>query len=557
MTLSRSLLGASLAFPVAVLAQPSLPLKHMPEPTTAAVTAADLMTRLYLVADDSMMGRQAGTEGNLKATAYIAAEAERLGLQPAGDSGTFFQWIPLVRRTYASPAMLRVDGTPITSPRDWLPFGTRGTPRPVDGARVIFGGTFTDSTTWITAAQAAGHVVLFMTPRDAQGPLPIVPVIRGNSRFAGAAGVAVIGLERVTPAMMPALTRRTSGLRASAGSVASPQVFLVTNGTGALMLRRPLDRATAGDTGAVLHGSIAIEETPLPARNVVAVLPGRDPALGGEFVALGAHSDHIGIRDTPADHDSLRAFNAAAWEMGGRTGSGHAPSSAQLATIRVDVDSLRRLHAARIDSINNGADDDGSGTVALLEIAEAVATTRIHPRRSLLFVWHTGEELGLLGSRYFTDHPTVPRDSIVAQLNIDMIGRGGTADIARGGPRYLQVIGAFRLSTHLGQTAEQVNGARDQPFVFDYTLDAPGHPENIYCRSDHANYARYGIPIIFFSSGLHQDYHQVTDEPQYIDYAHLERITRYLFDLTLTLANQPQPPLVDHPKPDPAAPCRQ
>ncbi len=557
MTLRLALLTTALALPRAALAQSSLPLKHDPQPTTSAITASDLMTRLYLIADDSMMGRQAGTEGNLKATAYIAAELKKLGLQPAGDSGTFFQWVPLVRRTYASSVTLRVDETPITSPHDWLPYSTRGTPRPVDGARVIFGGTFNDSTTWITAAQAAGRLVLFKTPRDAQGPRPIVPTIRGNSRFAAAAGVAVVGLERTTPAMLQSLARTTIGLKAAAGGTASPQVFLVTSATAALMLRRTLDNATAGDTGAVMRGVIPIEETPLPARNVVAVLPGGDATLRGEYVAIGAHSDHIGVRETPVDHDSLRAANTAAWEMRGRSTSGHVLSSDQLATIHINVDSLHRLRSLRIDSINNGADDDGSGTVGLLEIAQAAAATKSRPRRSLLFVWHTGEELGLLGSRFFTDHPTVPRDSIVAQLNIDMIGRGAAADIAGGGPRYLELIGSFRLSTELGQTAERVNQARAQPFVFDYSLDAAGHPENIYCRSDHANYARYGIPIIFFSSGLHQDYHQVTDEPQYIDYAHLERITQYVFDLGVTLANQDHRPLVDHPKPDPTAPCRQ
>jgi Zn-dependent M28 family amino/carboxypeptidase len=221
------------------------------------------------------------------------------------------------------------------------------------------------------------------------------------------------------------------------------------------------------------------------------------------------------------------------------------------------VDSLHRVSPARLDSINNGADDDGSGSVGLLEVAEAAVALTPHPRRSLLFVWHTGEELGLLGSRWYADHPTVPRDSIVAQLNIDMIGRGGANDINGGGPNYLEILGAFRLSTELGKTAERVNAAQPVPFVIDYAFDAPGHPENIYCRSDHANYARWGIPIIFFTTGLHQDYHQVTDEPQYIDYGHLERVSRYVFDLSVVLANQDGRPVVDHPKPDPNAPCKQ
>src|SRR4029079_9270061 len=152
----------------------------------------------------------------------------------------------------------------------------------------------------------------------------------------------------------------------------------------------------------------------------------------------------------------------------------------------------------------NGADDDGSGSVAALEIAESlVASPR--PRRSILFVWHTAEEAGLLGSGWFTDHPTVPRDSIVAQLNMDMVGRGTADDVPRGGPRNLQIIGAQRRSTELGNVIDSVNARRAEPYVIDYSFDAPRHPLNRYCRSDHYMYARYGIPIAFFSRGYHID----------------------------------------------------
>ena len=175
----------------------------------------------------------------------------------------------------------------------------------------------------------------------------------------------------------------------------------------------------------------------------------------------------------------------------------------------------------------------------------------------MLFVWHTGEELGLLGSRWFTDHPTVPRDSIVAQINIDMIGRGDAADTRGGGPDYLGLVGARRLSTELGDIVEATNRAQPRPLAFDYALDANGHPENIYCRSDHYNYARYGIPIVFFFTGLHGDYHQVTDEPQYIDYPHMTRITRFIGNLTTRVANLDHRPVVDGTKPDPNGVCRQ
>jgi hypothetical protein len=310
--------------------------------------------------------------------------------------------------------------------------------------------------------------------------------------------------------------------------------------------------------------SIGFTRRPTPARNVIGIIPGADPALRGEYVAIGAHNDHLGIRFSgPVDHDSLRAYNTMANRIvearthvtPGTPGGGL--TVGERASIRVNIDSLRRIRPPRPDSIYNGADDDGSGTVGALEIAEAFAKSGERPRRSLIFVFHTGEEAGLVGSRYFADHPTVPRDSIVAQLNIDMIGRGGALDIVGGGPTYLQLVGSRRLSTELGDLVEAVNRTERTPFVFDYTYDANGQPERIYCRSDHYNYARYGIPITFFTTGLHMDYHQVTDEPQYIDYEHQRNVAQLIHDVALRVGNLDHRVVVDKPRPDPRGACVQ
>jgi hypothetical protein len=364
---------------------------------------SDLRSRLYLYADDSMMGREAGTAGNQKATAYIAAEAARLGLEPAGENGTYFQDIKIT------------------------------------------------------------------TQRFAGGP-------------------------------------------------------------------------------------------PGTARNVIAILRGSDPVLRDEFVAIGAHNDHVGIRRGGAvDHDSLKAYNSELTRLGAphwdRATAARRDSLRQ--SIVINVDSLRKIRPARLDSINNGADDDGSGTVAVLEIAEALASMPVKPKRSIIFVWHTAEEKGLLGARYFTDNPTVPRAQIVAQLNIDMVGRGSAADIAGGNPDYLQLVGSRRVSTELGDIIEQVNAASARPFKFDYQFDANGHSERIYCRSDHYMYARYGIPITFFTTGLHPDYHQVTDEPQYIDYDHLFRVADFIKGIAVKVADLDHRPEVDKPVGDPNAACVQ
>jgi Zn-dependent M28 family amino/carboxypeptidase len=285
-------------------------------------------------------------------------------------------------------------------------------------------------------------------------------------------------------------------------------------------------------------------------------------------VAIGAHNDHLGTRPTPLTHDSIYIRNHL-FRPGGADDPVPFLTPEQTARLNREIAEVRRRtggQSARPDSIYNGADDDGSGSVGVLEIAEWFAGSRFRPKRSLLFVWHVGEEEGLYGSEYFTDHPTVPRDSVVAQLNIDMIGRGSAADVTgarKGGGRlhgdddYLQVIGSRRLSSELGDLADAVNQAGAHHLHFDDAMDANGHPQEIYCRSDHYSYARYGIPIIFFTTGGHADYHAVTDEPQYIDYSKLTRVSRFVADLALRVANLDHRVVLDQPKPDPHGVCRQ
>ena len=205
--------------------------------------------------------------------------------------------------------------------------------------------------------------------------------------------------------------------------------------------------------------------------------------------------------------------------------------------------------------------------MSILEIAEAFQKGAVKPKRSLLFIWQTGEEKGLWGSQWFTNHSTVPRDSIVADLNLDMVGRGAASDVTGknkedkelfGAENYLQLVGSRRLSTELGDIAEQISATQPQPFKFDYSMDANGHTQNIYCRSDHANYARYGIPVIFFTTGGHADYHQVTDEPEYIQYDHMARVDKLVFDIAVKVANLDHRVVVDKAKQDsPFGRCQQ
>lgn len=536
----------------------NLPVKYKAKPTKAAITAGDLMSRLYIFADDSMMGRQFGTEGNLKGTAYIAAEAKRLGLKPAGNDG-YFQWVPTAKVVFNPASQMLIGSTALVAGKDFVAASTRGgMPRTFDSLQVVYGGDLGDSTTLIDPAAVAGKGVVLVARQFSRAMRGLV------ARYNSAGAVISVGSPRIgRPSYM--IVDPAAGMPQVAASITvSPavigQIFSLPAGQ---MTPPPI--GTAGKT--LYFRNFGLTREPARARNVVAILRGSDPKLRGEYVAIGAHNDHLGF-GTPADHDSLRLWNVLANRIvEARThqtpgGPGGGLTAEERASIHINMDSLHRLRPARMDSVYNGADDDGSGSVSVLEIAEAFAKAPVKPKRSLIFVWHTGEEAGLLGSQYFTDHPTVPRDSIVAQLNIDMVGRGDAFDYVSpgvsGSPGYLQLVGSRRLSTELGDLVESVNKTEKNPMTFDYALDANGHPERIYCRSDHANYARYGIPVTFFTTGLHMDYHQLTDEPQYIDYTHMAHAAQLVHDVALKVANLGHRVVVDKAKPaSPSAACVQ
>jgi hypothetical protein len=523
-----------------------------PDKTSTAITEADLRQRLYMVAHDSMIGRATGTIGHIKVTDYIAGEMKRLGLQPAGDNGSYFQNVPFVKRVLKD-TNISVDGATFKVWDDFIPLHPGAAYRPMDGAQIIFGGVANDTMKLITRDQAAGKVVVVIN--RAQNPYA-----RGanpGGRLETAAAVLTVNSPNALNAYRNFF--RNPGPTYTGG--AAPQgerglPMVITADMAAKLMGMAVDTLTPlGTAGKTMRGAITYSEEPVVARNVVAILPGSDPALKNTYVAIGAHSDHDPLEPEGVDHDSLRAYNAEVRKLYIQLGRN--PNPAERANIKINVDSLRKIRPARRDSIMNGADDDGSGTVALLEMAESMAGAKQKPKRSVLFVWHVAEELGLIGANHFTRNPTVPRDSIVTGLNIDMIGRGGVGEEPGGGPDYIQLIGWRRLSNQLGDVIDTVNKQQKSPFKFDLQYDAPGHPEQFYCRSDHYMYARYGIPVAFFSTGGHGDYHQVTDEPQYIDYTKLFKVTTLIHDVARTVADMPTRPVVDGPKPDPNGQCRQ
>jgi hypothetical protein len=504
----------------------SLPLS-VSATTHPEITQGDLRVRLAIFADDSMLGRSALSGGQDRAVRYIAAEVARMGLKPAGENNTYFQTFDIRERRLDSASRLIVGDAVLRPVIDFkvFPFG-RGNLRPVAGAQVVFGGIVGDTTTQISAQQAANRLVLLGVPSNMTADRVYANVIYGpQSRFRNAIAVAIASLD-----YLPSSQR---GITSSVGLVdttealanAYPTSILVSRSAAQLLLGSEVGHAEPGKLGQRVRGTLLVDETLHPTRNVVAILPGSDPALRHQYVALGAHSDHLGITSSLLEHDSVREY---AIERLRRERAG----SPSLDPIVVNIDSLRRVRQPRPDSIYNGADDDGSGSVALLEIAEQLTTGGARPKRSILFVWHAAEEMGLIGSGWFTDHPTVPLDSIVAQLNLDMVGRGGPIDLRGGGPEYLQVIGANRRSAALETVVEEVNGTSAHPFTL-----VESDPDGLFCRSDHWSYARFGIPIAFFTTGLHADYHQPTDEAQYIDYVKLEHVTRFVSNIATALAS--------------------
>ncbi|MEP7346422.1 MAG: M28 family peptidase [Gemmatimonadaceae bacterium] len=531
-----------------------------PARSTAAISASDLRARLFAFAHDSMQGREPGYIGNFKASAYMAAEFARIGLQPAGDNGTWFQVVPFYWLKADGTLLLTVDGAPIQIGTDIAPMAVPALPRPVEGASVIFGGSVSDPSSWIDEGTARGHVVILSAPASdgtrATSPLRFVGGAARAPNFASAALVCIVGIEAAGSSTVAQVLSGSLVQDTTRRSDIAPIALISTAAAHRLLGASPVGLA-AGTVGRTVHGRVAVGIFPLEyaARNVVAVLPGSDPALRGQYVSLTAHNDHVGFDRMPVDHDSLRAFNRVIRPMGADTPP-REPNETERVRIRTILDSLRTAQPTRADSIRNGADDDGTGSVALVEVAEQLAAGP-RPKRSVLFVSHTAEEYGLLGSKWFTDHPTVTRDSIVSEIDMDMIGRGGSMDLPDAGPAYIEVIGLRRLSSEFGDIMDRVNARQAAPFKFNLTYDQPGHPLQYYCRADHYMYARYGIPSIALSRGEHLDYHQVTDEAQYIDYDALARVATLVHDAALELASLDHRPKLDKPKGDPNAPCRQ
>jgi len=500
------------------------------------ITANQIRDYLTFISSDALEGRDTPSRGLDIAAQFLALNLSRWGFKPAGDAGSYFQKIALTSDVVdKEQTMVSLNGQPLTLGEHYLPFpGTLD----ANGPMVFAGNGWFVKSKNIDAYRgidARGKIAIIFGPpaglprgitrQDLQGTRGVDYM--NAFEYAEKQGVAALvivpdfqfianwernRMRMIERGNLVVEKFQTGPQRVIAGVIASPQLAnTLFQG----------ERANATALFESVYGTQAVEPFELrpdkklsisvrkqssaatSAQNVVAVFEGRDPVLKNEYVALGAHYDHVGV-GIPVNGDS----------------------------------------------IYNGADDDGSGTTALLAIAEALAHTTPRPKRSVLFVWHAGEEKGLWGSRYFTENPTVPLDKIVTQINLDMIGRskqeGDTnpRNTTLSGSDGIYVIGSKMMSTELGEITETVN-RQYLNLNYDYRYDDPADPNRYFFRSDHINYARKGIPIVFFFDGEHVDYHRPSDSVEKIDFQKMEKITRTIHMTMWEIADRTTRPVVD------------
>ncbi|MDH4131805.1 MAG: M20/M25/M40 family metallo-hydrolase [Gemmatimonadota bacterium] len=467
-----------------------------------SITAEDVRRRIFLIADDSMGGRGTPSPGLEKMANYAASEFRRLGLEPGGESGTFFQRYPIeVWQSFPDSSGVWSTGR---ATADWK----AGADFAVQGGQVE--GEITAGVTLIAGDPLKGVAV------DSQAVTGQVIVLGIGPHTNASAGVLLPLRPAVAIAVLPdsvfpmvsgQSTIQVKGPQEDGGLALPPIIYVREStfsswlgqvGIGASALQSDEGLKTlpvAGVTLRVRSVQRLMEKTTAP--NVIGIVRGTDPVLKDEYVVYSAHMDHIG------------------------TASGGQGCAAKGA-----------------DTICNGADDDGSGTVAVLELAEAFATAPVKPKRSIVFITVSGEERGLWGSAYFANHPTIPLPSIIANLNSDMVGRSDTLKDS------MAVIG--RQHSDLGATLDRV--ATANPALRMTALDDPWPQEGLYSRSDHFSFAQKGVPVLFFTSGLHPDYHGAGDTPDKIDWDKVARFTRLAYQMGMDIANT-----AERPKWDPAS----
>ena len=459
------------------------------------ITQADLKADLFTLAGDAMRGREGGTIDELNASMWIAERCRAIGLQPAGDNGTYFQFFPLERYRVSAASQVTLGGKQLRMGTDVVTDNI--VLADVDAPVVIA----TDDAA-IANIDITGKTLVIRYAR------PVTPAALPNQSSPNlASGVRtwLRGIQRIVqdrkPAAIVAIVPDAERDQWNRTAYTFPRGMYALDPDGTAPPRVPSrgmpllyvrEAALGGplEADARLIASIFTDSFQFPSVNIIAKVPGRDPRLASEYVIYSAHQDHDGVR-----------------------------------------------YPVNGDDIWNGADDNASTAVALLAIGRAVVAAP--GRRTSLFIWHGSEERGLMGSRWYVKHPTVPLKSIAAVLNGDMIGRND--------PDSASLLGAtapHRNSPELVDIALKAN-ADVIKFKIDSSWDDPQHREGWYYRSDHLSYARAGVPAIFFTTLLHPDYHTPGDNPDRIDLAKLTRMTKWMYATGRAVADAEKMPSVD------------
>jgi len=473
-----------------------------PETYAETITEAELKEHLYIYASDEFEGRETGEPGQKKAVEYLKAEYASLDISAAQADGDYFQKVAL-EVSQMPTGTLTVNGTSYVLGEDFVSFDDAG----ADFNEIVYAsygieeGDYSD----YTNIDVNGKLVLIKDgePKNADGTYVLTGTAEPSkwsedamNRIQFVMDKGAQGVLMYSPSLFPrvmAYYNRSKNSSSGKMSVKGLEENNFSPFIGDKMIAAILPNIAKDNNPRELKLKVSSNITgnaeAVDSENVVAFIKGT--IKPDEYVVISSHLDHIGITDD--------------------------------------------------GQINNGADDDGSGTVAMLEIAEAfkaASDAGNGPQRSVVFLHVTGEEKGLLGSLYYTDvEPIFPLSKTVANLNIDMIGR---IDPKREGERnYVYLIGSDKLSTELHKLSESVN-SKYTNIELDYTFNDENDPNRFYYRSDHYNFAKNNIPIIFYFNGTHDDYHRPGDTPDKINYDLLENRTRLVFYTAWEIANRDQ-----------------
>ena len=488
------------------------------------VKAEDLKTHLYILASDEYQGRETGQPGIDKAADYITNHLEGLGFPKIGIENSYYQKVGFSFTSWEENT-LTVNGNKYKHLWDYLAFQSRNESMPsLTSEEVIFLGYGIDDPEYsdYKKNKVEGKVIMIYNgePVNKKGKSHITGTTELSDWSSSIERKLMVAKDHGVKLVLIIEEDIKNMLMQNRSDLMGRQTELVTGMPNELKMansihisttiaqdiigkklkkiaksrKRSRKRGKARDVKlkSKVDVSQAIKRYNLDGKNIMAYIEGTDKK--DELIIVTAHYDHVGFRG---------------------------------------------------EEIFNGADDNGSGTSGILEIADAMITAKkngISPRRSILFMWVTGEEKGLLGSEYYSEKPIFPLANTVANVNVDMIGRSDKK--YQGRSDYIYVIGSDRLSTDLHRINEKVNQDFSR-LTMDYVFNGEKDPNRFYYRSDHYNFARKGIPAIFFFSGVHEDYHQPGDTPDKIDYVKAERVARHISQLVWELANREDRIVVD------------